>query len=285
MPDLLSLKNGARALRGGVLAAALAGASVALATPLAGNGYSLPRDASVDGWRIDHLLWSTSAFVILLFTIMVIWMLLAIFKFGEKHEAQYDHGSSKHSVTVALSISAVIFFTVDGNLFYNGMDDLSHAFWDFGFAEAQKDAVRIEVDGHQWAWNARYAGPDGKFNTADDIITLNDIKVPVGSPVILELVSNDVIHSFYLPNFRVKADAVPGQVNRMWFRAKETGEFDIGCAQHCGLNHYKMKALLTVLPRKDFDAWVTEASADNARGFDSQDTIAHWGWDWTWTKG
>jgi len=281
----LLLKNGARALRSGVIAAALTGASMAFAGPLAGQGYNLPHDASVDGWRIDHLLWSTSAFVILLFVIMVIWMLMAVFKFDAEHEAQYDHGNSKHSVTVALAISSVIFFTVDGNLFYNGMEGLSKAFWDFDYAEAQKDAVRIEIDAHQWAWNARYQGPDGKFNTPDDIITLNDIKVPVGSPVIFELVSNDVIHSLYLPNFRVKMDAMPGQVNRMWFRAKETGEFDIGCAQHCGLNHYKMKALLTVLPRKDYDAWVTEASADNARGYDPQDTIAHWGWNWTWTKG
>jgi cytochrome c oxidase subunit 2 len=165
------------------------------------------------------------------------------------------------------------------------MQDLGQAFWDFDYAEAQKDAVRIEVDAHQWAWQARYAGPDGKFNTADDIVTLNDIRVPVNSPVIVELSSMDVIHSFYLPNLRVKQDAMPGQINRMWFRAKETGEFDIGCAQHCGLNHYKMKGLLTILPRKDFDLWAAEASANTARAFDPQDTLAHWGWDWTWTKG
>jgi len=59
--------------------------------------------------------------------------------------------------------------------------------------------------------------------------------------VILELASADVIHSFYLPNLRLKQDAMPGMINRMWFQAKETGEFDIGCAQHCGTNHYKMK--------------------------------------------
>jgi cytochrome c oxidase subunit 2 len=140
--------------------------------------------------------------------------------------------------------------------------------------------VRIEINAHQWAWSARYAGPDGKFNTADDVVTLNDIRVPEGAPIILELASTDVIHSFYLPNFRTKQDAMPGMVNRLWFEAKETGEFDIGCAQHCGINHYKMKALLTVLPKADYARWLAEASANAARAFDPADTVAQWGWDW-----
>ena len=128
----------------------------------------------------------------------------------------------------------------------------SESIFDFAGAEAKPGAVRIEINAHQWAWDARYAGPDGKFNTADDIVILNDIGVPVGAPVIFQLASTDVIHSFYVPNLRMKLDAVPGTVNRMWFQAKETGEFEIVCAQHCGTNHYKMRGTLTVLPRAEY---------------------------------
>ncbi|HEV8325358.1 MAG TPA: cytochrome C oxidase subunit II, partial [Myxococcota bacterium] len=132
----------------------------------------------------------------------------------------------------------------------------------------------------QWAWDARYPGPDGKFNTKDDIVTLNDIRVPVNTPVVFELASVDVIHSFYLPNFRVKNDAMPGMINHLWFTSKETGIFEIACAQHCGVNHYKMRALLHVLPRDGYDRWAAEASANSARAFDEADTSAHWGWEW-----
>ena len=96
--------------------------------------------------------------------------------------------------------------------------------------------MRVEVNAHQWAWDVRYAGPDGKFNTQDDIVTLNDMRVPVGVPVVLQLASSDVMHSFSLPNFRVKQDAVPGhdQPHLVPGQARP-GEFDIACAQHCGV--------------------------------------------------
>jgi cytochrome c oxidase subunit 2 len=66
----------------------------------------------------------------------------------------------------------------------------------------------------------------------------------------------------------------------MWFQAKEPGEYDIGCAQHCGTHHYKMKALLTVLSASDFKLWQAQQSAIAQRGFDADDKGAHWGWDW-----
>src|SRR5581483_7940233 len=101
--------------------------------------------------------------------------------------------------------------------------------------------VRIEVNAHQWAWDVRYTGPDGKFNTADDVTSLNEITVPVDAPVILELASTDVVHSLYIPNLRIKQDVVPGTLTKAWFQATETGQFEIGCAQHCGTHHYKMR--------------------------------------------
>jgi cytochrome c oxidase subunit 2 len=69
-------------------------------------------------------------------------------------------------------------------------------------------------------------------------------------------------------------------INRMWFEAKETGEFDIGCAQHCGTNHYKMKGKLTVMSQEDYKKWAAEASANGARVYSDDDSGAHWGWEW-----
>lgn len=240
----------------------------------------LPKDVSVHGWRIDRLLGTTTVFVAIMFVVTVVWIAWACLRHGRAHRAEYDHGSAGKQIAKALALSAVIFFVVDGNLWVNGLSDMNDAFWNFGAAEANPKAVRIEINARQWAWDARYAGPDGKFNTADDIVTLNDLRVPVNAPVLFQLAATDVVHSFSLPNLRVKQDAVPGQINRLWFEAKETGVFEISCAQHCGTNHYKMRGTLTVLPEPAFAAWAAEASALARRTWDAADTTAHWGWDW-----
>src|SRR5216684_5344019 len=167
----------------------------------------------------------------------------------------HDVSQNGHLIDWLMNITHVFNIILDGNLFVNAISDLDKEFWNFDKVAADPRTVRLEINAHQWAWDARYAGPDGKFNTEDDIVTWNDIKVPLGTPIYVQLTATDVIHSFYLPNLRVKMDAVPGQINRMWFQAKELGEYDIGCAQHCGTHHYKMKAQLTVLPVDQYNQW------------------------------
>jgi cytochrome c oxidase subunit 2 len=247
-------------------------------------GVGLPRDISAEGFgeRIDWLMNITHVFNIILFVIMCVWMAWACVKHNRKHEAEYDHGSSKRSVTIALCLSAFIFAVVDGNLFFNTVIGLDNVFWNFEIPKSNPETVRIQINGHQWAWDARYAGTDKQFGTEDDIVTWNDLKIPAGVPVYLQLGSTDVIHSFYLPNFRVKMDAVPGQLNRTWFHSKPDarGSYDIGCAQHCGTHHYKMKGMLTVLSPDDYKAWEGEASINAKRAFDPDDKTAHWAWEW-----
>jgi cytochrome c oxidase subunit 2 len=243
------------------------------------TGLGLPRDVSLHGHLSDWLTNVTHVFNIILFTIMCVWMGIACLKHGRNHQAEYDLGDDKRSIKIALMLSAVIFFVVDGNLFVNAVNDLG-TIWNYEAVDQKPDTLRIEVNAHQWAWDGRYAGKDGKFNTEDDVVVWNDFKVPVDTPVYLQLASTDVIHSFYLPNFRMKQDAVPGQVNHMWFQAKESGDFDIGCAQHCGTHHYKMKGLLSVVSKDEFQKWLSEASVNGQRAFDANDGAAHWGWDW-----
>lgn len=269
-----------RALASVAAALAASAAALAHAAPQPETGWGLPRDASVHGWRVDWLMNTTSVFVAIMFLATLVWILWACFAHHARKKALYDTGEAKPQVVKAMLLSAVIFGVVDGNLLINGISDLDQAFWAFDRVEADPKTVRIQVNAHQWAWDARYAGPDGKFNTADDIVTLNDIRVPVDAPVVLQLASTDVIHSFSLPNFRVKQDAVPGSITRLWFQARELGEYDIACAQHCGVHHYKMRGQLTVLSERDYQAWAAQASAISQRAYDPDDKGAHWGWDW-----
>ncbi len=249
-------------------------------------GFGLPHDGSVYGKYIDEFIFEGIWVDIPLFVGVCVWLVwVAIAHNSKRHKAVYDHGSFKHPIAMGVCVVAVAILVIDD--FYSWYESnhlINDYFWNYTGAEAKPNAVRIEVNAHQWAWSVRYPGPDGKFNTSDDIVTLNDVRVPNDAPVIFELTSVDVIHSFSMPNMRIKQDAVPGMVNRMLFYPKDVGEYDIGCAQHCGVNHYKMKGLLTVLSRSDFDKWAGEASQNTARQWDPDDTLAHWGWDWTWKK-
>jgi cytochrome c oxidase subunit II len=267
-----------RARRALAALAALAG-GVASAAPLPERGYGLPHDASVDGFRIDELIHFTLAAITIVFVIVAAALLWSFVKHGRDHAARYTHGT-RGSVAIVVGAVAVLLVGVDGNLFVHTLEDIHGYFWNFAKAEATEGAVRIEVNAHQWTWQARYAGPDGKFNTPDDVITTDDVRVPLGVPVIIQLASTDVIHSMYLPNFRVKQDAVPGMITRLTFQAKVPGEYEIACAQHCGANHYKMRGVLTVLPTEGYRSWLRAAEADARRGYDPDDAEAHWGWAW-----
>jgi len=258
--------------------------AAAFAARAAEPGFGLPHDASLDGHRVDELIHFTIWATGILFAVMVVWMLVAVFRHGPSHAPSPARGDDRRSAIGVLALAAVVFLVVDGNLFFHSVSDLDRHFWNYAVAEQSPGAVLIELNAHQWAWDLRYAGPDGQFNTADDVVSLNDLRVPVDAPVVLQITSTDVLHSLYLPNFRVKQDAVPGSVTRLWFQAKETGVFEMGCAQHCGPNHYKMRGVLTVLPRAEYDAWLASASADGRRGWDPDDASAHWGWAWRRTE-
>ena len=115
-----------------------------------------------------------------------------------------------------------------------------------------------EITGQQFQWRLRYPGPDGQLGNEDDLFLVNDLHVPVDEKIVLSIKSQDVLHSFFLPNFRVKQDLVPGMKQFVWFEATRTGKFDIVCAELCGWGHYKMRGQLTVQTRDDFDTWLQQ---------------------------
>jgi cytochrome c oxidase subunit II len=273
------------------------------AKPSGEPGVGLPRDVSLEGHRIDWLLQVTNVFIVILFVIMCGWMLWAMVKHSRDNRAtaDYDHGTSHHSITTAIVLSLVVFLVVDGNLFYNAIVDLDEAYWNEERISGP-DVLRVEINARQWAWQIRYAGPDNVFATQDDIVTLNEMPVPVDRPVAVQLRAVDVIHSFSLPNLRVKIDAVPGMTNKTWFQVDSkkleasgpVHEFDIACTQHCGTHHYKMAGVLKAYSAEDFARWQKEASINSILDYDPIPTEAqvesgdglpekyqgHWGWKW-----
>ena len=119
----------------------------------------------------------------------------------------------------------------------------------------------VTVTGKQFEWVIRYRGADGAFDTADDVVTSNEMRLPVGKPTKIRLRSEDVIHSFFLPNFRLKQDAVPGLTVEVWVEPTRTGTYEIACAELCGFGHTTMKGTLFVLEPGEYAAWLSEAEA------------------------
>lgn len=113
-----------------------------------------------------------------------------------------------------------------------------------------KDALEILVTGKQWAWTAEYKNG----------VKATEIVVPVRRDVKIVLASEDVIHSFYVPSFRIKQDAVPGRYTALWFNAEKLGEFHVFCTEYCGTSHSAMITKLKVVTQEEFDKWLIEES-------------------------
>jgi cytochrome c oxidase subunit 2 len=141
----------------------------------------------------------------------------------------------------------------------------------------------VEITGEQFAWNIRYPGPDGRFGRTspelynpetnpvgiagddpagrDDVVVLNTLAVPADRPVELQLGSKDVLHSFFMPVLRIKQDTVPGMRIPLRFTAEKPGQYEIACAELCGLGHYRMRGFLQVLGEAEFQRWLVEQAA------------------------
>lgn len=216
----------------------------------------LPEGVSSYSGKIDGLfsliLWITGIIFILVEALLLFFLFR--YRHREGRRAHYTHGNNRLEViwTIIPAFICVVLAL------------LSRRSWAEIKQSIPTEAMQIEVMAEQFAWNIRYAGPDGKLGTADDIITLNQLHFPVGRPVVATLRSKDVIHSFFLPEFRVKQDAVPGMSTRIWFDSMRTGHWEIACAELCGLGHYRMKGFVTVETPEEFQKWLAEQAVAGA---------------------
>ena len=118
----------------------------------------------------------------------------------------------------------------------------------------------IRVTGRQWSWIFTHSGPDGILDTGDDIKTVDRLHVQVDTTYHFQLESKDVLHSFSVPVFRLKQDAIPGRVITGWFNPTKIGEFDIQCAEICGIGHGIMAARISIESPQVHQAWINEQS-------------------------
>lgn len=116
----------------------------------------------------------------------------------------------------------------------------------------------VRVVGQQWVWTFVHAGGDGKLDTPDDIVTTDDLHVEVGKTYHFLLESKDVLHSFSVPVFRLKQDAIPGRTITGWFKPTRTGSYDIQCAEICGIGHGVMTGRIHIESAADHQAWQQE---------------------------
>ncbi|MGH7353275.1 MAG: cytochrome c oxidase subunit II [Candidatus Rokuibacteriota bacterium] len=215
----------------------------------------LPENVSTYGREIDwlfHLIyWITGVTFVLVAVTMIAFLI--IYRDRPGRRARYTHGSTPLEIvwTIVPAIILVI-LTV-----------LSAPAWSRIKMSLPPSDLVIQVTGKQFNWQVAYAGPDGKLGTEDDKKFLDEIHVPVNKVVHIALRSQDVIHSFFVPQFRMKQDAVPGREIRQWFEVTKPGRYELPCAELCGFGHSGMKGWIYAHTSEDYAKWAAEnLSAD-----------------------
>ena len=254
----------------------------------------LPINAASHGLMIDYMNGWVHWLMIALFVGWGIFFIITLIKFGSGNKKVDPEGVK--SKTYSYIEYGIILF---------------EAFLLIGFAlplwsmvktnlpDISEDTVEVRVIAQQFAWNIHYPGEDGKFgrtsaylvdeetnpigldrsspNGADDIVTINQMHLPVDKQTMIYLSSKDVIHSFFLPEMRVKQDAIPGMSVPIFFTPTLTSEdflgkikgtaregmgYEIACAQLCGNSHYRMRGFLTVETEAEFESWLAEQAEE-----------------------
>ena len=254
------------------------------------NWLGLPLLASAHGGQIDGMIGWVHVFMLILFVGWGGFFCYALVRFRRSRHpvANYtgvkSHTSNYAEVGVAL-VEAILLFGFAIPLWAARVESIP----------PENEALVVEVTGEQFAWNFHYAGPDGVFGRTDiklldlqsnplgvdrtdpaakdDVTAVNQLYLPVNRPIIVKLRSKDMIHSFGVPEFRVKQDAIPGLTIPIWFvptvttaeMRTRTGnpafQYEIACAQLCGLGHYRMRGFVTVQSADEFQKWMDDEQA------------------------
>ncbi len=237
------------------------------------NLYWAPENVTVGGKQIDVLLnvifWLTFAVFVATQAVYIYYLIKYRRRPGVK--AHYSHGNNFLEI-IWTSIPTVIFLI---------LAIVSNRVWFDIHSDPPVDALKVNISSYQYGWDMRYAGADGQLGrievkqiglenkfglakddeAAADDFTAMELVIPANRPVHIYLNSRDVIHSFYVPNFRLYQDAVPGRtITWVWFEVIRAGNFELACSQLCGVGHYNMKAPIRVLPPEEFDKWYAEKS-------------------------
>lgn len=209
----------------------------------------LPAQASAEGVPIDWLFGWHLRIIAFLFALIMVFIVYSVVAFrrkpGETGDGDHIHGNTTLEIIwTIVPLAIVLFFGYLGTV---TLSDIT--------APGRNELV-VEATGKQWSWSFRYP---------ETGISSTELNLPQGRTVLLKLNSLDVLHDFWVPEFRVKQDAVPGQVKELRFSPTKLGTYQTRCAELCGLDHYKMLAAVNVLPSEDFEEWLSHEQEDLAR--------------------
>jgi cytochrome c oxidase subunit II len=237
-----------------------------------GHVWWMPELISVHGAAVDHELVLTLIIAGIAFFLAQVALGYFIWRFRGKGTERASNWHENRKLEILWTVVTAIVFV--------GLAIRGNRVWaDYILSDVPANAMTVEVTAQQFAWNIRYPGPDGQFgrtnpsliddatgnflgidpndpNGKDDITTQNIIAVPVNRPVLVILRTKDVTHSFFVPVLRLKQDAVPGMAIRVHFTAEKTGEYEVACAELCGMQHYKMRARFLVMQEEEFQNWL-----------------------------
>ena len=204
--------------------------------------FTLPEPASSQAVPIDNLFQAHFITMAVLFAMIMVIMIYSVVVFRRRPDDEADgpHVHGHTGLEIAWTIIptiVVVGFGVYGLILFREV------------TADQPDEMVVSVTGRQWSWAFEY--PEADVRSARLVL-------PVDQPVLLELHSEDVLHSFWVPEFRVKQDLVPGQTTHVRFTPVEVGEYKLRCAELCGLTHWNMLATVRVVPQDEYDAWMTE---------------------------
>ena len=253
----------------------------------------LPPLASSHGGQIDSMIGWLHVFMLALFVGWGAFFTYCLVRFRQSRQPVANYTGVTSKVSTYSEVGVVI---VEAILLFGFAIPLWAA--RVGQMPPASEALTVQVTGEQFAWNVHYPGPDGVFGRTDiklldlqsnplgldrddpaakdDVTTLNQLYLPVDKPIIVRLKSKDVIHSFGVPELRVKQDAIPGLTIPIWFvptvttaeMRTRTGnpefQYEIACAQLCGLGHFRMRGFVTVQTADEFQKWLAEQIAEQS---------------------
>jgi len=255
------------------------------------RNFGLPSvSASTQGPQIDNIISIVHWLMLILFVGWGAYFIYTLIKFRASNNPKADYNGVKNHYSSYIEglvavVEVVLLFGFAFPIWASRVNDVP----------VGTEVVQIRVVGQQFAWNFHYPGPDGVFGKTsvnlvdeaenpigldrndsfakDDIFTVNQLHIPVNTPINVSLSTKDVIHNFKLPELRVSQDAIPGMEIPVWFEATMTSEdflkttigtkregkgFEIACAQLCGLGHYRMVGYMTVHNDEGYSAWLVE---------------------------
>lgn len=237
------------------------------------NLWWAPDAVTEGGHKVDELLTFIFNLTGITFIVLQIAYVYFLIKYRRRPgvRAVYSHGNNKLEAIWTL-IPAGVFL---------GLAAYSNHLWKELRSAAPSDAIRVDIVAHQYGWFIRNPGVDGKLGAFDqkllskentfgtvegdadgsDDYSSGELTIPVGRAINVVLRSQDVIHAFYVPEFRMYQDAVPGRkIDWVWFKCDRMGQYELACSQLCGSGHYNMKARINVVSAENYDKTVREKS-------------------------